>query len=1327
MRCTRILSPTLLALFAATTTAHAVERPHYDAAYDEAATNIGPRTLRAPGRLVSSSKLARTPTSAAPIPVSSRDVRRDVPTLAWAGRTHVAAPPNITDPRVVARFHLDKLASQYDLSSEAVASAVVKNVHDTGRGAIIVSLGQEVDGVEIFRQRMNLLLARNLDLVAVGGALHRAATVRTRAGASRWLVTPSDALAQAVGDLYQMPVASTNLVEKGKTPGGYVRFDLAPALPTQVAHYRFARPARIKPVFYPMPEALVPAYYVEVFAGKLNARATDTYAYVIAADDGRVLYRANLTAHVAYNYRVWAEATGNHRPLDGPIQDFTPHPTGKPDGTYPAFIPPVLVSMEGFNTSPSGTSDPWLPVDATETSGNNVDAYSDDQDPDGYSTFDLRALPTSSDTFDRIYDTSKDPLDSAEQTMAAVTQLFYVVNWMHDSWYDSGFDEAAGNAQVDNYGRGGMGNDPLLAEAQDGALLGYSDNANMSTPADGESPKMQMYIWSGSPSGSVDITESGAVYAPGFADFGPADFDITGDVVLAADATAPVNDICSAVINDIAGKIALIDRGNCTFESKVIAAQNAGALAVIIANHTAGAPAPNMPRGNLMSSVTIPVLSVTFEDGKAIKDALTATVTAKISRKTSVRPDGTIDNNIVAHEWGHYLHNRLVYCATNQCGGEGEGWGDFVALNLLVRPSDNLDGTFASSIYAPAAFDNAAYFGIRRYPYTVNMQKNPLTFKHITDGVDLPPNIPTQTLAASNSEVHNTGEVWASMLFEGYVQMLKESKAPNPRYTFVEAQRRMQDYVVAGMKLAPVNPTFTEQRDGILAAALAADEKDALLLAQGFAKRGAGSCAESPDRESEDNSGVVESFEVTPAIAILSIQLETPASKCDEDKILDAHETGTLTVEMANTGILALQKAEVSVESAFPGLRFLNGSTVSLENVAPLEKVTRTFDFVIGGPNEPTVVPFDVKIKSEETCNPEVSKTASFRVNYDNIVSASATDTFDSDIEVWTRRGTNAALVWSRASDETLNYVWHGNDLAGSTDTRIESLPVKVSDTEDLVITFKHRHSFEASPEMAGGPDVYWDGGVIEISGINGNAWQDIADLVDPGYGGTLYDQDVNTLANRKAFVGTNPSWPEMDTVTLPLGKALAGRQIQIRFRIGSDAFVGDYGWDIDDVSFSGIEGTPFPAPGPSRKLCNEAPVANAGPDVQVAYFTDVFLDASKSSDPDGDPLTFKWTQLTGPVLDVEDSTTQTPRFVAPAVATPQTFTFQLAVSDGIVTSMDTVDVVVGAAPYVAGGGACSMVTSGKTEQLPLAAGAFIGLVALVRRNRRAARHNRRS
>lgn len=1321
MRFARILTSTLLAFLAASSAALGADRPPYDAGYDAASTRVGPLDIRAPKRVVSNSKPARTlqtPT-AVPVVVASTDVRRDAPSFAWAARSRSGAPVGTTDPGQAARLHLDKLAPIYDLPTAAVASAVVKKVHDVGRGGVVVSLGQEVDGVEVFRDRMNLLLQRDLELVAVGGGLHRAATATTKVGPGRWQVAKGVAIANALGDLYEMPVASSSIVEVGQAPGGYTRFELAPSLPAKTAQYRFSRPARIKKVFFPMPESLVPAYYVELFSGKVNSRATDTYAYVIAADDGRVLYRSNLTAHVAFNYRVWAETTGNKRPLDAPIEDFTPHPTGIPDGSYPAFIPPVLVSMEGFNTNPSGMPDPWLPVGATETKGNNVDAYSDDDNPNGFSAGDLRATTNGNNTFDRIYDTSKDPLFSADQTMAAVTQLFYTVNWLHNSWYDSGFDEASGNAQSDNYGRGGIDNDPLIAQAQDGALIGNSDNANMATPADGESPRMQMYVWSGVASGKVDVMPLGETYTPGFASFGPADFEVGGAVALAEDAEAPINDICGPIVNDVMGKIALIDRGMCSFESKVAEAQKAGAIGVIIANHTAGANAPDMPGTGIMPPVTIPVLSVTFEAGKAIKDALSGSFTATLSRTTSVRPDGTIDNTVVAHEWGHYIHNRLVFCSTNQCGGEGEGWGDFLALQLFVRENDNLDGVFASTIYAPVAFPNPGYFGDRRYPYSVNMEKNPLTFKFITDGEALPTDIPTNAWGLNNAEVHNSGEVWASMLFEGYVLLLKESKGANPRYSFEDARRRMQDYVVAGMKLAPADPTFTEQRDAILAAALAADEKDAALLAQGFAKRGAGSCAKSPERDSEDNSGVVESFEVTPALSITSITLDDSVDACDADGALDTKETGKLTIELANTGIVPLGKAQLSVSSAFPGVEFLTDPTSSLENIPPLSSHVVTFDVRVGGPNVPAVIGFDVKATSPEMCEPEVTKNAKFRVNYDNAEFISTTESFESEIDVWRRRGTYNNYVWSRVADEELNHVWHGTDVGFSTDTRLESPEVEVSATEDLIISFKHRHSFEASPEMQGGPDVFWDGAVMEITENNGMNWTDMADFADPGYSGTIYDQPENALGTRNGFVSTNAAWPDMDSVTLSLGKAFAGKKIKIRFRIGSDAYVGDYGWDIDDVSFQGIVGTPFPAPAPSQQVCNAPPIADAGQNVTVGSKQRVSLDASKSSDPEGDSLTYVWTQVKGPVGEFEDSTSAKATFIAPGVTTKTTLTLQVAVSDGIDTTTDTVDVLVEPYPIVAGGGGCGIAVPGKTSSSAFVAGAFVGLGLLARRFRR--------
>ncbi len=75
---------------------------------------------------------------------------------------------------------------------------------------------------------------------------------------------------------------------------------------------------------------------------------------------------------------------------------------------------------------------------------------------------------------------------------AAITNLFYWNNIMHDVWYQYGFDEASGNFQENNYGNGGSGSDSVNADAQDGSR---TNNATFSTPADGSNPRMSMFLF----------------------------------------------------------------------------------------------------------------------------------------------------------------------------------------------------------------------------------------------------------------------------------------------------------------------------------------------------------------------------------------------------------------------------------------------------------------------------------------------------------------------------------------------------------------------------------------------------------------------------------------------------------------------------------------------------------------------------------------------------------------------------------------------------------------------------------------------------------------
>lgn len=592
---------------------------------------------------------------------------------------------------------------------------------------------------------------------------------------------------------------------------------------------------------------------------------------LVNANDGSLITKVDWVVSCSFEHNHTAQncdALAKQEVVSIPNYLMPPPPPPATD-QYNVFELPVESPNHGSRTLVVGPSDPlaspfgWhdddgiLGEEYTISRGNNVHAMEDQNDNNGIGYSPDGGAGINFDFPADLTQTSNTYLD------AAITNLFYMNNMMHDIWYRYGFDEVSGNFQENNYGNGGQASDYVNADAQDG---GGTNNANFATPDDGSNPRMQMYLWS--PSGGSDLVtvNSPSAVAGSYggveAGFGPGlpSTPITEDLVLPIDNDPDIYDACTDPVTPglMSGKIALIMRGSCPFVDKVQRAQDDGAVAVIIVNND---PATTpFAMGGTSSTITIPSVMISNADGLALIAEIEngGTVNATLANTGVFARDGDFDNGIIAHEYGHGISNRLTGGASNSsCLSNaeqmGEGWSDWFATVMTIEPGDL--GTDVRGMGTFANGDPVTGNGIRPAPYSTDLSVNNYTY--------------SATNSASISQPHGIGFVWATMLWDMTWALIDDYGWDADLAAGSGGNNIAMQLVTTALKLQPCNPGFVDGRDAILDAdQLLYNGANECLIWQVFADRGLGFSADQGD--SDNRFDQVQAFDLPPNLATIT-------------------------------------------------------------------------------------------------------------------------------------------------------------------------------------------------------------------------------------------------------------------------------------------------------------------------------------------------------------------------------------------------------------------------------------------------------------------------
>lgn len=867
-----------------------------------------------------------------------------------------------------------------------------------------------------------------------------------------------------------------------------------------------------------------------------QANTPDLWTITVDAQNGMVSNKLNHTT-----YCKWGHAhRGGEKEMECAMQHESPEIQHSEtsamdellvDEKYNVFALPLESPIHGNRITVVNPADPqaspfgWLDTNGeigqeyTYTRGNNVWAFDDsasDDTPDQSESADGGPALN----FDYPFDPNAEPVVNRD---AAITNLFYTNNAIHDIFYRYGFDEDSRNFQANNYGHGGVGGDEVYAQAIDGS---GTNNANFSTPPDGDHGRMQMYVWDRA--GGKIVTANGpgpviGVYGGSSSDgngWGGAitNTPVTGDVVFVDDGSSEGNLGCDPPVNDVAGKIVMVDRGVCEFGRKSLNVEEAGGIACIICNFedaTVG-----MGAGAVGAQVTIPVVMMKKSDCDLLRQYAGSGLNISIGLPNITGPeqrDGDFDNGIIAHELHHGISNRLTgdgFSCLGNAEQMGEGWSDWAGLIISVEPGDQ--GSDRRGIGTYALYQDTDGQGIRRYPYSTDMAIAPLTYGSVP----------------SSAIPHGVGEVWANMIWDLYWAMVEkygwDANINNPN----SGNYRAVQLVVDGMKMQPCSPGFIDGRDAIMMADIVKyNGADTCLISSVFARRGLGYYASQGDSESAGDG--IENFDPIPTcIKELKIKkiTTTPTIEPGDDVAFEITVTNHKDDAATNVVVTDELPAGLTLLSASDGGTFSSGKV----------------RWDLGSMPSGQVKTLTYTAKSASN----IGSSRFFRDLLEDELEWYSTIINPATGEIFT-------LQSNVVHPGSGSFAWAGRDVAVQSNYSLETtLSVNVTGSQP-VMRFWHQYETEAGV----------DAGFLEIKDLAdpSEKWNRLTKdkAIRGGYDGTV-QYSTFAIPFLSGFSGNSNGWKQS---YFDLSQ-YAGKDITMRFRFGSDLADAPVNgaWYIDEL-----------------------------------------------------------------------------------------------------------------------------------------------------------------